>query len=116
MAVEVDPVYRQGPPVAPEAKGSSPPLVDTRDQPDYLALLKRGEEKTYSITPLLPSLEKRPLEPLEASPPRPEPEYGSVTAKEWELWVGHKEAYAIYIQKRDIARTYEAENSLRGTF
>lgn len=116
MTVEIGSVYRQDLSIPLRVENNPIPVSDKVDQPNYLTLLKRAKEKTYSITPLLSSLEKRPLEPIEASPPPPEPKYGSVTAKEWELWVKQKEDYTIYIQRRNIARVYEAENSLRGTF
>lgn len=99
MTVEIGSVYRQDLSIPPRVENNPRRVSDGVDQPDYLALLKRAKEKKYSITPLLSSLEKRPLEPIE-------PEPFKCTAAE----------LAEYTVARDKARAYEAENSLRGTF
>ena len=96
MAIEIGPVYRQDLPVAPNVEAKNPPLVKNILQPDYPALLKKAQEKTYSLKPVL-SLENRPLEPLEPAP-------FTATADEWNR----------YVLKRNAARAYEAEHSLRG--
>lgn len=70
---------------------------------------REGEPSTIA-----PVYKARPMEPLEIPPPSPEPAYGSVSAKQWEIWVAAKEEYVIYTQKRDKARTYALENDLRG--
>ncbi len=85
---------------------------------DQSPSLPETTPSAISLPSASPSLhhESKPTEPLEVSAPPPEPIYGSVTAKEWEVWVGQKEAHVIYTQKRDRARAYAAENDLRGTF
>lgn len=98
MTVEIGSVYRQDLSIPPRVENNPRRVSDGVDQPDYLALLKRAKEKTYSVRPLL-KLEDRPLEPME-------PEPFKATAAEWNE----------YIIKRNVARAYEAENSLRGTF
>lgn len=60
--------------------------------------------------------EVRPIDPLEPPDPGPEPVYGSVTAKQWEIWVAQKEEYVMYAQRRKKSEIYAAENDLRGTF
>ncbi|MBI3984319.1 MAG: hypothetical protein HY344_00035 [Candidatus Levybacteria bacterium] len=71
-----------------------------------------GKEREAFSPPV--HIEVRPTEPLEIPPPPSEPVYGSVSAKQWEIWVQTKEEYVIFLQRRDRARTYAAENDLRG--
>lgn len=98
MAVEIGPVYRQDLPIVSRVEDNPFSLADKIGQPDYSALLKITQEKTYSLRPLL-SLENRPFEPME-------PEPFKATAAEWNE----------YVIKRNVARAYAAENDLRGTF
>lgn len=72
-------------------------------------ITKEGEP-----TSIKPIYKARATEPLEFPPTHPEPVYGSVTAKQYELWVAEKEEYIIYTQKRDKARAYALENDLPG--
>nr|MBI5455947.1 hypothetical protein [Candidatus Levybacteria bacterium] len=98
MAVEIGSVYRQDLPIVPRGESTPVTPADKIGQPDYSALLAEAQKKTYSIKPLL-RLENRPLEPMEPEPLKS-------TAMEW----------AEYVLRRDIARAYEVEHSLRGTF
>lgn len=61
----------------------------------------------------------RPLEPIAETappPPPPEPAPWTATAKEWEIWVSKRDAYANFKDAQRRAREYALENDLRGTF
>ncbi len=100
MAVEIGPVYRRPiPPLPREIRDQTSPVPNPEKgnvgRLDYAALVRLRQQKTYRLNST--SMEERPLEPLEPEPFR-------ATALEW----------AEYVIKRDIAREYEAEHSLRG--
>lgn len=105
MAVEFGPNFMQTAVISPEitkdAPTSLPDLDAKKDRGeiiDWSALLKKAQQKTYSLTPVI-HFENRPLEPIE-------PEPYSLSDANWNK----------YKKQRDEARTYEAEHSLRGTF
>lgn len=77
-------------------------------------IISHPVKKEGEPSPIAPVYKARPMEPLEIPPPSPEPAYGTVTPKQWEIWVAAKEEYVIYTQKRDRARAYALENDLRG--
>ena len=73
-------------------------------------------QKHTTSAPLETRCVQRPMEPIEPPDPGPEPEYGTVTAKEWEIWVAAKETRSEFYLKRNRAEGFAQDNDLRGTF
>lgn len=66
---------------------------------------------------IVPDPNEKPLAPLaSAEPPQPPPEPApwTATAKEWEIWVSKRDAYANFHDKKRKAEAHAAENDLRG--
>lgn len=77
--------------------------------PETSALINHPFPKKAVIYELRPTM---PL--LEPPDPGPEPVYGSVSEKQWELWVANTEIRSEYIEKRNRANNFAAEKDLRG--